>query len=130
MDTCSDLTDKHGHEFDTGSASYEPVPEQTDEIGHSSETTAEQLVGSVPLMPHDDGLSTAQVMDILTSSTNIHVERVPNGSKNNVCFLVSNAANIKRKENKSNCAFDDDCGVWVQEKSIRHPYLLIDNCYK
>jgi hypothetical protein len=116
-DTCNDLTDKHGQEFDAGSESYMPVPEQTDEIGNCSETTAEQLVGSVPL-PRDDGLSTAEVMDILTSSTYIHVERVPNGSKNNVYFLVSNAANIKRKANKSNCAFDDDCGVWVQERTV------------
>jgi len=82
--------------------------------------TAETLtpVGLYPL-PHPDGVTTEEALQLLLSPTNnvTVMPHIPKGSKRNVYCLIDNRENQKRRAFGHRSNFDDDCGPWQSSKS-------------
>ena len=76
-------------------------------------------------LPSADGLTTSKVLDLLTKRTQADiVPMVPHGAKCDVFFVVDNSRNVRRKQDKQNNVFDDDCGAWKNSaaRSIKTHY--------
>ncbi|XP_064102293.1 uncharacterized protein LOC135212631 [Macrobrachium nipponense] len=55
-------------------------------------------------------------------------DSVPQGAKENVCFLIDNGQNITRKANGKKSRYSDDYGIWsVRPSSDTDYYLIRDN---
>ena len=63
------------------------------------------------LLPNDEFLTSEKVIELLKSECE-GLPKIPNGSKDNVFFIIHNSENLNRRCQGRRSAFDDDCGVW------------------
>ena len=65
---------------------------------------------------------------LITTSDKV-LPQIPNGILSNCYFLVDNAENIRRLENKDHATYHDDCGTWDYKdtRTVQLTYVLRDN---
>ena len=66
-------------------------------------------------------LETEDVVKLLTtySESEAH-DIIPEGSKNNVYFVIKNSGNTDKRSRGQQSSFSDDCGVWDTNKGSSH----------
>lgn len=75
-----------------------------------------ELDGNENLKPNK-GLIARQIFNSVMNQSNI-LPSVPKGLKSNCYFVVYNEQNVKKKENKENCEYHDDCGALMTQEQL------------
>ena len=71
-------------------------------------------------------MSLDQQIDILQDHKNFtKVSDIPKGVKENVFFVLNDEYNAKRRANRKNSSYPDDCGAWMQGKNITKPEYFL-----
>ena len=60
-----------------------------------------------------------EIVDYTYSESEAH-ERIPEGNKNDVYFVIKNSGNTDKRSRGQQSSFSDDCGVWDTNKGSSH----------
>ena len=73
-------------------------------------------------MPIKDFLDMETVLHILRTEKKV-ITVIPSGYKENVCHLVNNSENLKRRQRGKYQNFTDDCGALSRWSSKKHNFI-------
>ena len=77
-------------------------------------------------------LTATEVFQSIINTENTVYEKIPNGPKENVYFLIDNSSNVVRKSYTKSSQFANDCGAWDShsDRTVKSDFIVqSDNTY-
>ena len=73
-------------------------------------------------------LSAEEIVDILKNVGDRRtVEAIPDGCKENLCYIVSEAKNMLRNTTGKYKIYPEDCGIWAEGRVVKSYFLVQDD---